>query len=302
MKNPHPKIVLTVLLGLLPVLAFASDSAKPPAAVPTHEPRNETEAMLQAKFGNKVKPETYAKWLAFVETKSAEEQEWLHTLENQLGNFYFPLYLKELFSPGYDPAADAWAYVKDDPAMPRVLIIGDSISRAYTVAARAALKGKANVHRAPANCGPSSRFFQNDNGELWLLQNGSAKWDAVVINFGIHDGKSPAGYEERLHKIIGRVKQTGAKAVFWVRTTPWGKDAAIFEPGEAGDASHITNPISDRMAREEGLVVIDAHAVMFPLIATDLNRKDFTHWTPSAYERLGKTVAAAVEARLGNLK
>lgn len=38
----------------------------------------------------------------------------------------------------------AWDYVEDDPKLPRVLIIGDSISRAYTVPVRSALAGKAN--------------------------------------------------------------------------------------------------------------------------------------------------------------
>ena len=39
--------------------------------------------------------------------------------------------------------------------MPRVLLIGDSVSRGYTLPVRAALAGKANVHRAPENCGPT---------------------------------------------------------------------------------------------------------------------------------------------------
>ena len=43
--------------------------------------------------------------------------------------------------------------VKDDPQLPRILIIGESISRAYTARVRKRLLGKANVHRAPANCG-----------------------------------------------------------------------------------------------------------------------------------------------------
>lgn len=301
MQIRFASLLIVTLFGFSPHTSLYGANTEVSVA-PLHEPRNETEAMLQAKFGDKVKPEVYAKWQEHIATKSNEEQEWLRTLEGQLGNFYFPLYLKELFLPGYNPAADAWAHVKDDPALPRVLIIGDSISRAYTSAARAALTGKANVHRAPANCGPTSRFLQNENGELWLMQNSSNKWDAVVVNFGIHDGKSPSGYEERLRKIITRLKHTGAKEIFWVRTTPWGKDATVFEPDAAGDASQITNPISDRVAQEEGLKVIDAHAIMFPLIATDLNRKDFTHWTPAAYESLGKAVAAAVEARLNHTK
>ena len=45
-----------------------------------------------------------------------------------------------------------FAPVVDDPALPRVLIIGDSISIGYTLPLRAALDGIANVHRPPTNC------------------------------------------------------------------------------------------------------------------------------------------------------
>lgn len=273
-------------------------AAEPPAtaAIPAHEPRNASEAQLQNKYPDKIKPSLYQKWVDRVQAASAEEQVWLRTLEDQLGGFYFPHYLIGLFGPKpYDAAADAWAYVKDDPALPRVLIIGDSISRAYTANVRQTLQGKANVHRAPANCGPTGRFLEF--GEVWLNQNGSNTWDFIVVNFGIHDGRNVKGYEERLHQVMTRLKATGAKQIFWVRTTPWGKDAAVFE-SEAGDASRITNPISDRVANAEGLAVIDAHAVMAPLIATALGRKDFTHWTPEAYDTLGKTVADALSASM----
>ena len=264
-------------------------------AVPTHEPRNEVEAQLQNKYADQIKPALYQKWLAHMKSRDPEEQAWLRTLEDQLGSFYFPVYLKELFGPNFNPENDAWAYIKDDPALPRVLIIGDSISRAYTADARKALKGKANVHRAPANCGPTGKFLEL--GEIWLEQNGSKRWDVIIVNFGIHDGKNPSSYEGNLRKVIARLKQTGA-LIFWVRTTPWGKDAKVFEDGENGDASLLTNGISDRVAKEEGLKVIDAHAVMAPMLSSRLNRKDFTHWDPEAYRILGKAVADAVAPSL----
>lgn len=44
-----------------------------------------------------------------------------------------------------------------DPSLPNVLLIGDSISIGYHLAAREALAGKANVFRPKANCGPTTR-------------------------------------------------------------------------------------------------------------------------------------------------
>ena len=42
------------------------------------------------------------------------------------------------------------------PGLPRVLLIGDSISIGYTLPVRELLQGKANVHRIPANGGPTT--------------------------------------------------------------------------------------------------------------------------------------------------
>lgn len=44
------------------------------------------------------------------------------------------------------------------------------------------MKGAANVHRAPANCGPTASGLKNI--DVWL---GDGKWDVIHFNFGIHD-------------------------------------------------------------------------------------------------------------------
>lgn len=176
--------------------------------------------------------------------------------------------------------------------MPRVLIIGDSISRSYTAAVRNALKGKANVHRAPANCGRTEYFFKN--GEVWLNQNNSDKWDVIVFNFGIHDnGKTPDQYRANLEKILTRLQATGA-TIIWARTTPWGQ---IREKGEAGDKSVPLNRTSDIFARDHGLTVVDLHAVVHPELDR-LQGKDGTHFTDEGARKLGDAVARAISERL----
>ena len=47
-----------------------------------------------------------------------------------------------------------------------MLLIGDSVSRGYTLSVRKTLAGKANVHRAPANCGPTSLGLRKL--DVWL--------------------------------------------------------------------------------------------------------------------------------------
>lgn len=49
-------------------------------------------------------------------------------------------------------SSNAWDFVPDDPKLPRVLLIGDSVSRGYTQAVRRELAGKVNVDRAQSKC------------------------------------------------------------------------------------------------------------------------------------------------------
>lgn len=122
----------------------------------------------------------------------------------------------------------------DDPTLPRILVVGDSISMNYHEAAREALKGIANYHRIDSNGGPSDRGVVCM--ELWLgdyTQEG-LHWDVIQFNHGLHDLKqtydeetgeygthqvSIEEYQENLEREIQIMKKTGATLV-WCTTTP----------------------------------------------------------------------------------
>src|SRR5258708_7596291 len=77
------------------------------------------------------------------------------------------------------------APIDDQPGLPRVLLIGDSISKSYTLPVREFLKGKVNLCRMPANGGPTIRGLANI--DKWLATGGTdKKWDVIHFNFGIH--------------------------------------------------------------------------------------------------------------------
>src|SRR5262245_26955897 len=70
----------------------------------------------------------------------------------------------------------AYAQIEDVAGLPRVLLIGDSISIGYTLDVREELKGKANVHRPATNCGPTTNGVRGI--DQWLkVGGGSGKWD-----------------------------------------------------------------------------------------------------------------------------
>jgi len=199
-------LCFTVLL-LAPLADLVAADTQPPAQ-PKGEPTNATEAVDKKAAAAAALD---AKYAALVAKLPPEEQAWERTLQEYLGGFYLPLYK----AGRVKGSEQAWDYVKDVPGLPRVLLIGDSVSRGYTLAARKALAGKANVHRAPENCGPTANGLKKI--EIWL---GDGKWDVIHFNFGIHDRATPAAdYQKRLEALITRMKATGAMLV-WASTTP----------------------------------------------------------------------------------
>ena len=126
------------------------------------------------------------------------------------------------------------APIKEMPGLPRVLLIGDSISIGYTLPTRALLKGKVNLHRIPTNGGPTIKGLEQI--DTWL---GKKKWDVIHFNWGLHDLKymGPNGenlfpkekggkvqvpiqeYEKNLERLVIRMKKTNAKLI-WRNTTP----------------------------------------------------------------------------------
>jgi lysophospholipase L1-like esterase len=299
MKTLRPSLSGFFLAGLslaLPLFSPLAAQTPPPAPAPVAvAPAAPLDALgqpMENLYPEKVRAGEYAKWVAYVLPRPTEEQVWLRTLEKSLGGFYAPLLIKEVAERKFDPEASAWGYVQDDPRLPRVLIIGNSISRSYTVSVRRALTGKANVHRAPANCGRTDNFFKD--AEVWLMQNGSNKWDIITVGYGIHDaGKSPAAYTDNLRKIVARLRETGAR-IYLVSATPW-YDKKDTE--RAKDLSPKVNATLAAFAQEEKLELVDHHAAVIARIA-ELQGKDGTHFNDVGADVLGKALAAAIEPQL----
>src|SRR4051794_8324286 len=89
----------------------------------------------------------------------------------------------------FSAQSPAYAPVTDQPGLPRVLLIGDSISIGYTVPVRRELTGIANVHRIPENGADPANGLQKLDS--WL---GDSKWDVIHCNWGLHDLKvTPTG-------------------------------------------------------------------------------------------------------------
>lgn len=197
----------------------------------------------------------------------------------------------------------AFAAVEDVAGLPRVLIIGDSISIGYQVPLREILKDKANVHRPAVNCGPSKRGIESI--EAWL---GNGKWDVIHFNFGLHDvrhfddeGKpvdrghrqvSEADYEANLDKLVTRMKQTGAKLIF-ATTTP-------VPPGSAGRVVGDEvryNDIARRVMQKHGVAIDDLYSFALPRLK-QIQLPANVHFNPEGSKELAQAVALSIEKQL----
>jgi len=163
------------------------------------------------------------------------------------------------------------AKVEDVAGLPRILLVGDSISIGYTVPVRELLKGKANVHRPLTNCGPTTKGVAEI--DKWL---GDGKWDVIHFNWGLHDLKymgaknqnladpndknshqqvPPKEYEANLRKLVKRMEKTGAKLI-WRSTTPVPEGAK----GRVEGDSAKYNEIAAKIMKEHSIPTDDHYS------------------------------------------
>ena len=196
--------------------------------------------------------------------------------------------------------------VKDVQGLPRVLIIGDSISIGYTMPTQDLLKGKVNVHRIPTNGGPTTLGLKVLT--KWL---GKGKWDVIHFNWGLHDLKyintkggltavatgkqqvSLADYEANLVKLVTRMKKTGAKLIF-ATTTPVPEGAKGRVVGD--DVKY--NAVALKVMKAEGVAVDDLYTFIKPTLAT-AQREANVHFFPDGSKAMARQVANHILKALG---
>ena len=202
----------------------------------------------------------------------------------------------EATKPRQDPSL---VDVPDEPGLPRVLLIGDSVSMGYTLPARALLKGRANVHRPATNCSSTGTGLKNL--KTWL---GDRKWDVIHFNFGLHDAKQlPEGvlhsdldvYERNLREIVTQLKASGAK-VIWATTTPV-PNGGILAKDRRFDSIDKYNAAARKVMEENGVAIDDLNTAITPHLET-MQRKMDVHYLPEGYDFLAKLVAASIAAQL----
>ena len=194
--------------------------------------------------------------------------------------------------------------------LPKVLIMGDSISIGYTSHVVENLKGVAEVRRHKGNAGPTIRGVAKI--DEWL---GKEQWDVIHFNWGLWDmygweyhkeDRSPEAYGKRLESLVGRLKKTGAKLI-WATTTP--ACPANEKTMERRFKQNVRiSPELERkyldaalaVMKKHGVEVNDLHAFVKPRWDNYAIADNNVHFTKLGSQKLGEQVAKAIQSVLSS--
>ena len=215
-----------------------------------------------------------------------------------------PSFAQKPKNPAFSPPTS----IQSD--LPNVLVIGDSISIGYMLPLREQLHGVANVFRPNTNCGPTIRGLEQLDS--WL---GDRQWDLIQWNHGLHDLKymgpkgenlsdpndatshqqvPPKEYEENLHTLTKRLKQTGAVIVFCETTpVPEGANGRV-----VGDSKKY-NAIAQRVMHDEQVAINNLFDFASENVPT---RPANVHYTTENSEKLAAFLASDIKKRLAKAK
>jgi len=173
--------------------------------------------------------------------------------------------------------------------LPRVFIVGDSISGGYRDFVKNALEGRVNVSWwSSSYCVTSPSYLKFL--EIYLDE---AKYDVIHINNGLHSLGTPTGdYARELETALRliRRKQPNAKIV-WATSTPL-KGERTKKVRELNAAAAAV------VARMDGIATDDLFALLDPL-DRDANWADEYHHKGDARKMTANKVTEAILAEIG---
>lgn len=189
-----------------------------------------------------------------------------------------------------------WTYTDrpetPNPALPNVLLVGDSITRAYYNATAAALAGKANCYYFAASTSVGDERLGPQLAEYFKMIG--VRFDVVHFNNGMHGwGYTEEEYRQYFPELIAAVRAGAPKAkLVWATITPVRKD----KPGGATNARiDARNAIAEGIVKKQGIPIDDQHALMMP--HQNLHADD-VHFTAEGSAMEGRQVAESVEKLL----
>jgi lysophospholipase L1-like esterase len=189
---------------------------------------------------------------------------------------------------------DVWIPNTNDHALPRVLLIGDSITRGYGKQVEAGLKDKAYVARLATSKSLGDPALL-DQVELVMREH---SFDVIHFNNGMHgDGYSEETYAAALPELLSRLKKYAPHARLVFATTTDVRERNSLERVHAKTDRMIRrNQLVAAFAKRENIPVNDLFEVVRE--HPEWHAADGVHMTEKGYEALAAQVIREVRKLL----
>ncbi|MEJ7637768.1 MAG: GDSL-type esterase/lipase family protein [Singulisphaera sp.] len=191
---------------------------------------------------------------------------------------------------------------EEAPALPVVVLIGDSIRMGYAPVVAEKLKGVAEVVGAKENGGDSRNVLKNL--DAWAV---APKPAVIHFNAGLHDLKADTktgthqveldAYRANLERIVKRLEaETSARLIFATTTPVIDERHRAAKPfsREEADVEAYNRAAMAIMKKSAQVVVDDLHALAKGLGPGSMTA-DGVHFTKEGSEALGEQVASAIK-------
>ena len=185
---------------------------------------------------------------------------------------------------------DVWVTDADKTALPRVLLVGDSITRGYFGGVEKHLAGKAYCARlTTSKCVADPTF--NDDLKSLLKQY---KFSVIHFNNGLHGwGYSEEQYRAGLLKTVEAVQQQAGDArLIWATTTPVRETSDLEQFAEQTARVKVRNALAAEITKARQLPTDD----LFELVQGHAKwmSGDGVHFNGDGNEALSRQVATTV--------
>jgi sialate O-acetylesterase len=212
---------------------------------------------------------------------------------------------------GYNARCDLGV---ENPRLPRILIIGDSISGHYINFVVDGMRGRANiigessmVKDTWASMDP--RFYRadwaskDDNLKKYLAERGP--FHIVHFNNGIHNFFSAkpgdeVPYAEQLRKVVATIREAGAIALFANSTGTVADNTIAKSPNYLTNCKTF-NAAAEKVMAELNVPVTDIYGVIQPRI-NELISQDLIHPKGEASPLMADAIIARLNEALGKLQ
>lgn len=194
---------------------------------------------------------------------------------------------------------------KPESQLPKVLIIGDSISLGYTPHVTRMLKQQAIVMHHKGNA-------QHTGTGLKMLDRwiGDTEWDVIHFNWGLwdlcyrHPKSKVQGrrdkvngtvttvleqYEKNLDQLVTRLKKTGAKLI-WAHTTFVPEN----EAGRVLGDDKKYNDVAAKIMKKHGVAINDLHSLTRSFSPDYFVAPGNVHYTKDGSMAIAKQVAGKI--------